>query len=256
MVRATLLWAIILMATQKNIVNDVLQRLREDIVSTVSSTAYSKLIAMFLNDAKEELEDQWFWTVNEVEIDTTITSDGTREYDLTSTTDRSFLVRSINDQLPMAYDITSSENGQLFDIPLKALRQFRNKYQGTVPTLPNPTVFAIKPDSDGRGYTLELEQGSSSTRSWRTYWYAPQAELALDGTADDTNILLPERPLYLRTLYYALNERGEEIGEPGGVAEVRANNSAAAAMELDTQVHKKSDEKDMTNLEYLRNGMR
>jgi hypothetical protein len=208
---------------------------------------------MFLNDAKEDLEDMWFWTVNEVEIDTTILADGTREYDLTSTTDRSFLVRDINDQLPMAYDVTSSENAQLKDIPLKELRRWRNTSAGTIADLSRPTLFAIKPDSDGRGYTLELRQGASEARTWRTYWYAPQAELALDGTAESTEILLPERPIFLRTLFYALNERGEEMGEPGGVAELKAERAATAAMELDTQVHKKSDEKDMTNLEWLRN---
>lgn len=241
------------MATQLNIVNDVLRRLREDVVSTVSSTDYSVLIAMFLNDAKEDLEDMWFWTVNEVEIDTTILADGTRTYDLTSTTDRSFMVRDIQDELPMAYDITTNENAQLFDIPLKELRRWRNKSATTIGDLAKPHIFSIKPDSDGRGYTLELREGANNARTWRTYWYAPQAELALDGTADATEILLPERPLYLRTLYYALNERGEEMGEPGGVADARAEKAAAAAMELDTQVHKKSDEKDMTNLEYLRN---
>ena len=241
------------MATQLNIVNDVLRRLREDTVASVSTSSYATLIAMFLNDAKEDLEDQWFWTVNETEIDTTITGDSsTRDYDLTSTTDRSFLVRSLDDNIPMAYDITTNENDQLVDIPLKELRKFRNTFAGTIPAIGRPLRFAIKPDSDGRGYTLELEQAATAARSWRSYWYAPQAELALDNTDDATEILLPERPLFLRTLYYALNERGEEMGEPGGVAESRANRAAAAAMELDTQVHKKSDEKDMTNLEYLR----
>ena len=244
------------MATQLNIVNDVLRRLREDTVSTLVGNDYSQLIAMFLNDAKEDLEDMWFWTVNEKEIDTTITSDGARTYDLTATTDRSFLIRSVPDNVPMAFDITTDENGQLYDIPLKELRRWRNTFAGTPDDLASPAFFAIVPDSDGRGYTLELKQGSSTARSWRTYWYAPQAELAVVTAADEsTEILLPERPVFLRTLFYALNERGEEMGEPGGIAERKAESASTAAMELDTQVHKRSDEKDMTNLEYLRNGL-
>ena len=240
------------MATQLNIVNDVLRRLREDEVSSVATSDYSTLIAMFLNDAKEDLEDEWFWSVNEISIDTTITSDGIRTYDLTSTTDRSFLIRQVDDNTPHAYDVTTNENGQLMDIPLKRLQQIRDTFKGTVPDIAVPREFAITPDSDGRGYTLTLAQGSTSTRTWRTYWYSPQAELALDGTADSTNIILPERPMFLRTLYYALNERGEEMGEPGGVAERRSDKAAAAAMEIDLQVQKKTTEKDMTNLEFLR----
>lgn len=242
------------MATQLEIVNDVLRRLRESTVSTVGASDYAALVATFVNDAKAEMEDMWFWTVNETEIDTTITGDSsTRDYDLTATTDRSFLIRLTDDNVPMAFDITTSENGQLMDIPLKSLREFRNTFKGTVPAVAAPTRFAIKPDSDGRGYTLELEQASSSTRSWRTYWYAPQADLAVDGTADSTEILLPARPITQLALYYAQYERGE--AQPGGFEEQRAHNAVAAAMEIDMQVHKKSDQKDMTNLEYLRNEM-
>ena len=62
------------MATQLDIVNDVLQRLREDTVAAVSTSDYSKLIGMFVNDAKEDLEDIWFWTVNETKISTKLDS--------------------------------------------------------------------------------------------------------------------------------------------------------------------------------------
>ena len=68
------------MATQLTIVNKVLQKLREDTVSSVANSSYAKLIAMFVNDAKEDLEDMWFWTVNETAIDTSILGDSsTRE---------------------------------------------------------------------------------------------------------------------------------------------------------------------------------
>jgi hypothetical protein len=242
------------MATQLNIVNDVLQRLREDTVSTVSSSAYSQLIAMFLNDAKEDLEDIWFWNVYDTTVTTAIAA-STNTVDISETNDRSFLIRQADDNTPHAYDITTSENSQLYDMPLKALQESRATYRGTVPELPAPTKFALEYASDFRGFQYILEQNASGARSWQSHWYIPQAELAVDGTADSTVLQLPERPLFLRTLYYALNERGEEMGEPGGVAEMRAERAAAAAMEIDMQVQKKSNEKDMTNLEQLRNNI-
>jgi hypothetical protein len=55
----------------------------------------------------------------------------------------------------------------------------------------------------------------------------------------------------MRAIFYALNERGEEMGEPGGVAWERSRNAIAAALENDMQVQKKSDEIDITNLEML-----
>jgi len=241
------------MATQLQIVNKVLQRLRETKVTAITDGDYASLIAGFVNDAKEDLEDIWFWSVNETSVDTSITADGTRTYEISGTTDRSFLVRTLRDKLPVAFDATASEEQQLEDVPLKELQRWRNMYKGTVPSHPNPTRFAVKPTSTGRSYSIELEQDSSTARTWRTFWYVPQAELAVDGTAISTSILLPERPIYLQALFYALNERGEEMGEPGSLFEQKVHRAAAAAQEIDMQTHKTSSDKDMTNLEALRN---
>jgi hypothetical protein len=155
----------------------------------------------------------------------------------------------------MAFDITDNGEGQLYDIPLKELNRVRDTWPGTIETSARPRAFAIQPDSDGRGYTLSLLYGSSTARTWRTYWYAPQAELAIDGSDDSTQIILPERMIYLKALWLAANERGEEMGEPGSILEIQANNALAAALELDMQVNKKGrEELDITNLERLRAG--
>jgi len=243
------------MATQLQFVNKVLVRLREPQVNSIAASDYAALIATFVNDAKNDLEDMWFWSVNEDEIDTTILSDGTRDYDLPTTNDRSFLIRYIEDTRPLAYDITASEEAHLRDIPLKQSRHWRNSFRGTPDDLAQPLEFSVKYAADGRGFGIELKQGSTTARTWRSYWYNPQTDLAIDGTDDSTVILLPERPIYLRALFYAANERGEEMGEPGSILEGLAATTAGAALEIDMQVHKKSDEKDMTNLETLRNSL-
>lgn len=238
------------------IVNKIMRRLREDEVTTVNEHAYSRLIGEFVNDIKEEMEDTWLWTVNETVVDTTILNDSTTTtYDITETNDRSFMVRRARDKTPMAFDVTTNDiGGQLYDKPLKYILESQNGRDSSTNTRV-PKYFAIRPDADGRGYSLELEVPSNSTRTWRTYWYAPQESLDVDGTDDDVNILLPSRPLYLGTLFLAQHERGEEIGEPGNIAEQRYRNSLASAIELDLQVHKASDEHDMTNLEEMRNGL-
>jgi len=242
------------MATQLSIVNDILERLREDTVSSVADNSYSKLVGMFVNDAKQDMEDvNHEWSVYETEIDTTILSDGTRTYDLTGTNDRSWLIRDSRpgyDQVPLAYDITSGEVGQLFDCPLKVLRR-EYALTNNIVDVENPKVFAVSSDADGRGWTLTLLWGSNTTRNWRTYWYVPQADLARDGTDDNTEIKLPRNPIYQRALYYALNERGEELGEPGGIAWERSKLAISSALESDMQVQKKSDELDITNLENI-----
>ncbi|MHC4230521.1 MAG: hypothetical protein ACYSW0_24055 [Planctomycetota bacterium] len=233
------------MATQLTIVNNVLQELREDAVANVNDTTYSQLIGKFVNRAKAWAEDvNHQWSVYITEIDTTILADdSTRSYDLTSTTDRSVLMRDTDmDWIPQAYDITSGEVRQLFDVPYSDL--LRERAIGTndsSKTVSIPTTFSIVADADGRGWTLLTlwpVASTASARSWRTYWYVPQADLALDGTDDDTEILLPSFPLELYALYLALNERGEEMGQPGGLAAGSAQAALASALERDQQVQR------------------
>lgn len=239
------------MATQLQIVNKLLRRLRETTVASVSSTTYAQLLALFVNEAKEMAEDAWFWTVNETAIDTTVLADGTLTYDLTGTNDRSFLMRYHNEHVPMAFDTTSGEERQLFDVTLKERNRIRETWNGDPDASAAPQYFSVQPDSDGRGYTLALLYPSNTARTWRTYWYVPQTELALDGTDDSTVILLPERPIYLTALLLAMNERGEEMGEPGQLVRAQSRDALAAAMELDMQVNKKGYE-NITNTEMLR----
>jgi hypothetical protein len=47
--------------TYLELVNAVLRRVRETEVSTVSQTAYSKLIGDYINETKREVEDSWDW---------------------------------------------------------------------------------------------------------------------------------------------------------------------------------------------------
>lgn len=244
------------MATQLTIVNNIMDRLREDTVASVADNAYSKLIARFVNDAIADLEDvNYEWSMYITEIDFTILADSsTVTYAATGTNDRAWLMRDhSDDRWPAAYDITTSELRPLMDIPYKELKKCQ-ALNAAGETDTRPYNFAVKPNATATGYEIEIVwpvDSAQSARSWRTYWYVPQDTLALDGTDDNTSILLPNRPVELLAVYYALNERGEEMGEPGGVAQTRAKTALAAALENDMQVQKKSDEIDIKRTENL-----
>ena len=49
------------MSTYLDLVNNVLTRLREPTVSSVQDNSYSKLIGVYINDAKREVEDAYDW---------------------------------------------------------------------------------------------------------------------------------------------------------------------------------------------------
>lgn len=258
--------------TQLQIVNSLQRRLRETVTASVNTNSYSRLLGQFVNDAIGFLNDQWFWSMYEQTITVSITGDGTRTFvplytvdyvasplTITETTlhEQSFLIRKANeDRTPLAYDTTSGEEAQLYDIPYRELFEKRNS--GTLEDIAQPTTFALKRQSalNSTGYPhwqIELLQGSTSARTWTMHWYVPQLDLTLDGVEDNTYVMLPYRAVYLLALYYALNERGEEMGEPGNVAERNAAEAMAAAIEVDMQVSKYQSLNDMTNLEMFRN---
>ena len=241
------------MATQLTIVNNILRRLREETVATVNESAYSTLIAMFVNDAKEDMEDMGhLWSTYRTTIDTSILNDGTTQYDLTGTNERSFLLRRFEQPtLPMAIDITSGEPGQLWEIPYSELLAVRNLDTNPTQTDTTPRNFSVYPTSTGFG--MELLWGSSESRTWRTWWYVPQDPLDVSGGTDDATLVqLPRRPVELRALYYALEERGEVMGpRSGSNAWMRSENAIASAIEIDQQVNKDWQEKIFTNEENL-----
>lgn len=248
------------MATQNTIVNNILRELREDTVGTVGDTEYSSLIATFVNRAIEKLEDlNHFWSVYITEIDTTITADSsTVLFDLTATNDRSVMMRDRNnDTHPAAYDITTNEVAQLFDAPYGEILKHRALNNDTAKTATQPLMFAVVADSDGRGWSFRIMwpvTTGATARSWRSYWYVPPTKLVVTGSDDSTNVLLPAAPIELWALYLASNERGEEMGQAGGILMTVAMDAIGSALERDVQVNMRGrwgDAQDWNNNEYL-----
>lgn len=239
--------------TQLELVNRVLLRLREPSITTITENDYGQLIAQFLNDAKADMEDMnHTWSQYETEIDVSITNDGERNYLLPGTNDRSFLMRQWReDRVPLAFDVTANEVGQLYDCPLKVIRATRAT-TNNITDVEQPKVFAVQADNTtDAGYQLQLLWGSNTARTWRMYWYVPQDDLLLDATDDNTQLILPQRPLELRTYAYAVMEREIENSPASQAAWSRSVDSIASALETDMQIQKKSDEIDIRNEESL-----
>lgn len=239
------------MATQLTMVNNLLRRLREDPVSTVSENDYSTLMAMFINDAKADLEDiAYDWTPYITTITTSILDNGTREYTLTGTNSRSWLMRQKDDRLPMAFDVTADQTQQLRDISFQDMAA-SSDLSGGDQTEERPSHFALSLENDN--YVLNLPFASSTERTWKTYWYVPQDDLSVD-TNDDaaTELLLPRRAIELRALFYALEERGEVMGpREASQAWLTSVNAIAAALENDMQAQRKWEHVELRNGEYL-----
>jgi hypothetical protein len=180
--------------TYLELVNDVLVRLRETTVSTVSETNYSALIGKFVNDAKRQVEDAYAWNVLGRTI-TLSTTSGTYEYGLTGAGQKFQVIDVINvtSNLGMKnIDFASMNRKQNFSTPVSGI-PYEYAFDGVDSNY--DTKVTIYPRPDGV-YSIPF----SLT--------VPQATLSSDATIVAVPDVLVVQNAYAR----ALVERGEDGG--------------------------------------------
>lgn len=222
--------------TYLQLVNEVLKRTRESQVGTVGASLYSVLISTYINDAKKIVEDAWEWSHLRHTVNFNLAA-STREYDLGSSaivgagntlTERSQLLYYPETRMPQAWDVTSGNPGPLYEVDQQ--RVVREIALDTNPSsYQTPSFFSVIPTADS--LLVNLFEIPSQVRNWRMQFKRPQADL-VDST--DT-IKVPWVPVVLLATSYALNERGEEIGEPGNEAEKKYMHALADAIALDSK---------------------
>ena len=205
--------------TYLEIVNAVMRRLREDEVTTVDESDYSKLIGDFVNDAKRLVEDSWSWTaLRATQTITTIV--GTATYSLTD-----FGVRGkVNSVHNETDNIVVRE---------ESLQRIREQNLGT--NNANGTINYWAVDGvDGSGdIKLRLYQTPNSVKTLTVYGTKRPSDLS----SDSDELLVPSSPVIQWAYAYALRERGETGGESGSEQAIFAQNDLATAISLDSQYH-------------------
>ena len=205
--------------TYLQLVNAVLRRLREDEVTTVNESDYSKLIGDFVNDAKRLVEDSWDWTALRA-TQTITTVVGTATYSLTD-----FGVRGRVNSVHNETDNTI--------VRLESLARIREQNLGT--NNANGTIVSYAIDGvDGSGdIKLRLYQTPNAVKTLTVYGVKRPADLSED--ADE--LLIPSSPVVNWAYSYALRERGETGGDTAAEQAIFAQNDVATAIALDSQYH-------------------
>jgi len=201
--------------TYLELVNDVLTRLRETNVSTVTETNYSALVGKFVNDAKRQIEDAYNWNVLSTTI-TITTSANTHSYSLTGAGQKFQLNDAIN---------KTSVIG-LTNISFVEMNRKLN-FQTPATSIPSEFTFS---GVDGSGDTkVELFPVPDGVYTIIFELNVPQATLSSDGTSVKVLDYLVAQSAYAR----ALIERGEDGGTASSEAYAlfRGMLSDAIAME-------------------------
>ena len=180
--------------TYLELVNDVLIRLRETSVSTVSETTYSSLIGKFVNDAKRQIEDAYNWNVLSTTI-TITTSANTHSYSLTGAGQKFQLNDAINKT-----SVIGLKNISFVDMNRKL------NFQTPATSIPSEFTFS---GVDSNGDTkVELFPVPNGVYTVIFELNVPQSVMSSDSTSVKVLDYLVTQSAYAR----ALLERGEDGG--------------------------------------------
>ena len=182
------------MTTYLQAVNDVLVRLREEEVSTVSETTYSALIGKFVNDAKRQIEDAYEWNVLGTTVTITTTS-GTYSYSLTGSGQK-FRVQDV---------INSTSKISMENVTFAAMNRYLNF--GT-PSNSIPMYYTFDGVDSNYDTKVTLFPIPDGVYSIPFSLIIPQAVLSSDSTV----IAVPAELVVQNAYARALVERGEDGG--------------------------------------------
>jgi hypothetical protein len=176
------------------LVNDVLVRLREPVVTTYNETTYSTLIAKFINDAKRQVEDAFSWNALGTTI-TVTTVANTSSYSLTGAGQKFQVMDVIN---------TTS----IFGLTNISFVDMNRKLNFAPVATQTPTEYAFDGVDGSYDTQVKLYPIPNAVYTIKFMLTVPQPTLALDATVVKVPDVLVVQNAYAR----ALVERGEDGG--------------------------------------------
>lgn len=175
-------------------VNRVLRRLRENEVTTVNESPYSKLIGDLINVVKVEIEDSWDWSALRTTL-TAVTTDSIFNYVLVGSGTRLRILDVINDD---EHIIMQQRGTKWFDQQI-----ILNSEQ-----LGSPMYYNFNGVNSNGDTQVDFFPIPDDVYSIRINCVLPQAELE----ADATKILIPANLLVEGVIARAISERGDDGG--------------------------------------------
>jgi hypothetical protein len=201
--------------TYLDLINAVLRRLRETVVTTASETDYSALVGELVNDAKKTVENSHEWTSQRSTVSFPTVVDQAR-YSLTGAKINSLVKRGMN-------DTTNKYLTQRNAI------WYEEKTILATASTGSPSDFIIDGvDSDGL-LRVSVYPTPNAIETLKFVCVIPQAALE----ADATQLLVPDNPVVQLAYAMALRERGETGGQSAAEQFIVAQGALADAIAMD-----------------------
>ena len=182
--------------TYLQLVNDVLVRMREPTVTTVSENTVSALVGKYINDAKRQVSDAYDWDAFNTPITVSTIANTTGPYSITGAGVRFKTMDVINTTSFYQMSPLSHANYDSF------------YYTTPTPTTGLPMYYSIKGVDTNGDIKVNFWPVPDAVYSIRFSLIVPEA----DFTTDASTTLLAKEPIVLGAFARALVERGEDGG--------------------------------------------
>ena len=205
--------------TYLDLVNNVLRRMREDEVSSVQSTTYSKMVGDFVNDAKKIVEAAWDWSALRTTLTITTTAD-IFNYVLTGSQNRIKALNVIND------------TNNIF-MEYRPATWFDDKYLNQDPVSGSPEYYTYNGVDSSGDSQIDVYPKPDGVYTIRFNCIFRNDDLS----ADVDTLLIPSMPVIHLAIALLARERGETGGTSAPEYFAVADNYLSDAIALDAQKH-------------------
>jgi hypothetical protein len=182
--------------TYLDLVNDVLVRMREPQVTTVSENTVSALVGKYINDAKRQVSDAYDWDAFNTPITVNTIANTTGPYSITGAGVRFKTMDVINTTSFYQMSPLSHANYDSF------------YYTTPTPTTGLPMYYSIKGVDTNGDIKVNFWPVPDAVYSIRFSLIVPEADFSTDASTT----LLAKEPIVLGAFARALVERGEDGG--------------------------------------------
>ena len=205
--------------TYLDLVNNVLRRMREDEVASVTSTTYSKMVGDFVNDAKKIVEAAWDWSGLRTTLTITTTAD-IFNYVLTGSQNRIKALNVIND------------TDNIF-MEYRPATWFDDKYLNQDPVSGSPTYYTYNGVNSSGDSQIDIYPKPDGVYTIRFNCILRNDDLS----ADTDNLVIPAMPVIHLAIALLARERGETGGTSAPEYFGIADKYLSDAIALDAQKH-------------------
>ena len=208
--------------TYRELINEVLIRLREETIATDwsgninDSTAvsdYQKVIGSLVNDSKRSIESYHDWQILRTTVDISTVS-GTKNYNLNS--GQEFKILDV---------INNATGNELCQVS----RAYLNRERFPTSSTGEPHYYGFNGADSSNNLKVDLSPTPNTAQTISFDMVKYQDVLTLAATV----IKIPTKPLILGAYARALSERGEDGGTQSSIAAQEASTSISQAIIMD-----------------------